>query len=70
MDKGALQECGTLQLKRQMPYCGKDTLLSIIIQFKHYYGKDVNGVHSVFYKRTFISYLAYRVWKISYPRLE
>ena len=47
MDKGALQECGTLQLKRQMPYCGKDTLLSIIIQFKHYYmyiGKDVNGV--------------------------
>ena len=25
---------------------------------------------SFFYKRTFISYLAYRVWKISYPRLE
>ena len=25
---------------------------------------------SFFYKRTYISYLAYRVWKISYPRLE
>ena len=47
MDKGALQEGRTLQLTRKMPFCGKGTLLSIIIQFKHYYmdiGKDFNGV--------------------------
>ena len=42
--KGALQEGGTLQLTRQMPFCGRGTLLSIIIQFKHYHmyiGKDL-----------------------------
>ena len=47
MDKGALQEGGTLKLTRQMPSCGRGTLLSIIIMFKHYHmyiGKDVNGV--------------------------
>ena len=32
--------------------------------------KVVNNTLSFVYKRTFISYLAYRVWKISYPRLE
>ena len=48
MDKGGLQEGGTIQLTRQMPSCGRGTLLSIIIQFKHYYimyvWKDFNGV--------------------------
>ena len=48
MDKGALQEGGTLQLTRKMPSCGRGTLLRIIIiQFKHYYmyvGKDFTGV--------------------------
>ena len=47
MDKGALQEGGTLQLTRQMPSCGRGSLPSIIIRFKHnymYIGKNFNGV--------------------------